>query len=169
MSISMYQVLIPSSIHALHNLINILQKTADHALAKKVAPDVFIDARLFPDMFPLARQVQIASDTAKGAAARLAGMEPPSYEDDETTFTALIERVQKTIRYLETFTPDQIDGSEERTVTLRMRSGTATFQGMPYLLSFVLPNLYFHISTAYAIARHGGVDLGKQDYLGKLY
>jgi hypothetical protein len=164
----MYQALIPGAIRALQNLIGILEKTAEHAVARKIDPEVFINDRLFPDMFPLSRQVQIATDVAKGAAARLCGQEPPSYEDSETTFTALIERVQKTIRYLESFTPDQIDGSEERMVTIRMRSGAVTFQGMPYLLTYVLPNIYFHVTTAYAIARHGGVELGKADYLGRL-
>ena len=169
MSISMYQTLIPTAIHALHNLIGIIQKTADHATTKKIDPEILLSARLFPDMFPLTRQVQIASDAAKGAAARLAGQEPPSYEDTESTFTALIERVQKTIHYLETFIPAQIDGSEEITITLNTRSGTLNFEGQPYLLNYVLPNLYFHITTAYAIARHNGVELGKADFLGKLH
>lgn len=168
MTISMYQALIPGAIRALHNLTGILAKTAEHASTRKIDPDVFISDRLFPDMFPLSRQVQIATDVAKGAAARLSGQEPPSYEDNEATFSALIERVQKTIRYLESFTPVQIDGSEERTISIRMRSGVLTLQGQAYLCNYVLPNLYFHITTAYAIARHGGVELGKADYLGKL-
>ena len=169
MSISMYQALIPNAIHALHNLIGILQKTAEHAAARKIDPDILLTARLFPDMFPLTRQVQIASDVAKGAAARLAGLEPPSYDDNESTFLGLIERVQKTIHYLETFTPAQIDGSEEKAIMINMRSGTAHFEGQPYLLNYVLPNLYFHITTAYAIARHNGVELGKADFLGKVF
>lgn len=168
MTLSMYEAVIPVAIRALRNLTQILEKTADHAQTRSIAPEAFIDDRLFPDMFPLSRQVQIATDVAKGAAARLAGQEPPSYEDNETTFIALLERVAKTIRYLESFTPEQIDGSEDHTITVRTRHSVLTFQGKDYLFRYVLPNLYFHITTAYAIARHGGVELGKADYLGKL-
>lgn len=168
MPITMYKAFVPNTIHALHNLIGILEKTAAHAEARKIDPGVFVSGRLFPDMFPLSRQVQIATDMAKGGAARLAGLEPPAYEDNETAIAQLVERVQKTIRYLETFKPEQIDGSEERHIILKMRAGTANFEGMNYLLSYVLPNIYFHVTTAYAIARHGGVEIGKVDYLGKI-
>jgi uncharacterized protein len=167
MSISMYQAFIPGAVRALENLIDILNKVAAHAEAKSIDPSVFVTARLAPDMFPLSRQVQIASDTVKGGAARLSGEEPPKYEDFETTFPELVERLRKTIDYLQTFKPAQIDGSEERTVIIKTRTSELKFNGQSYLTGFVLPNLYFHVTTAYAIARHNGVELGKRDYLGK--
>jgi len=168
MTISMYQASVPVFIRMLNNLIAILEKTAAHAEARKIAPAVLLSSRLYPDMFPLSRQVQIASDTAKGGAARLAGTEPPKYEDNETTFPELIERLRKTIAYLNTLKPAQIDGSEKRAVTLKVRDEMLTFEGLTFLLNRVLPNLYFHISTAYAILRHSGVEIGKKDYLGKM-
>jgi hypothetical protein len=118
-------------------------------------------------MFPLTRQVQIATDTARGGAARLAAVEVPAQEDNETTFAELVTRVRKTISYLETLKPEQFEGSEDRTVTWQTRSSTKTMQGMPYLQNHLLPNLYFHITTAYNILRHSGVELGKMDFLGK--
>jgi hypothetical protein len=169
MSISMYQASIPALVHMLKNLDAILGKAAAHAEAKRFDPSVLVNGRLYPDMFPLARQVQIATDIAKGCGARLAGEEPPKYEDTETSFPELSARIHKTIAYLESVKPDTLDGSEERAITLKVRGASVTFQGMPYLLNFLLPNLYFHVSTAYAILRHNGVELGKQDYLGKIY
>jgi hypothetical protein len=151
----------------LDNLAVILQKAAAHAESKKIDPTVLINSRLFPDMFPLSRQVQIAADNAKACAARLAGLEPPKFEDNEASFPELLSRIQKTIDYVQTFAVGQIDGSEEKTITLQMRNGPLTFQGMAYLLNFVLPNFYFHVTTAYDILRHCGVDLGKQDFTGK--
>jgi hypothetical protein len=168
MSISMYQASIPPLVHTLKNLDGILAKAAAHAEARKIDPSVLISSRLYPDMFALARQVQIASDTAKGCGARLAGQEPPKYEDTEASFPELSARIQKTVAYLETLKPESIDGSEERTITLKLRNTSITFQGMRYLLNFVLPNFYFHVTTAYAILRHNGVELGKPDFLGKL-
>lgn len=168
MSISMYQAFIPGAVRALENFIEILGKIAAHAEAKKIDPSVFINARLAPDMFPLSRQVQIASDTVKGGVARLAGEEPPKYEDFETTFPELIGRLRKTADYLQSFKPAQIDGSEDRPIVIKMRSGELNFSGQTYLLSFVLPNLYFHVTAAYAIGRHNGVELGKKDFLGKI-
>jgi hypothetical protein len=167
MTISMYQACVPPLLRTLGNLAGILDKAAAHAAAKKIDPAVLIGSRLYPDMFPLARQVQIASDNAKGSAARLAGIDPPRYEDIEATFPELIARVRKTADFLGTFKPGQIDGSEERTITLVMRHGTLTFPGQTYLLSYALPNVYFHATTAYAILRHNGVEIGKQDFLGK--
>ena len=166
MSISMYQASVPPFIRMLNNLAAILEKAAAHAEAKKIDPAVLVNSRLFPDMLPLTKQVQIASDGAKGGAARLAGMEPPKFEDTETTFPELIARIRKTVAYLETLKAGQIDGSEDRTVTLQMRGKSVTFQGLPYLLNHVLPNFYFHVTTAYDILRHCGVELGKQDFLG---
>ena len=168
MTISMHQASVPVFIRMLNNLAAILEKAAAHAEAKKIAPTVLLNSRLYPDMFPLSRQIQIASDTAKGGAARLAGMEPPKYEDNETTFPELIERLCKTISYLNTLKPEQIDGSEKKKVTLKVRDEMLTFEGLTFLLNRVLPNLYFHISTAYAILRHSGVEIGKKDYLGKM-
>jgi uncharacterized protein len=167
MTISMYQALIPVSIRTLNNLTNILEKGAAYAETKKIDPNVLINSRLSPDMFPLSKQVQIASDIVNRGAARLAGIEPPKFEDNETTFPQLIDRIHKTISHLNTFKPEQIDGSEEREITLQMRDNTLSFQGMPFLLYFVLPNLYFHVTTAYDILRHCGVELGKQDFLGQ--
>jgi hypothetical protein len=167
MKISMYQASVPTFIRVLTNLAGILDKGAAHAAARKIDPAVLVNSRLFPDMFALARQVQIASDGAKGGAARLAGLEPPKYEDNESNFPELKTRIDKTVAYLKTFTPDQIDGSEESTITLKVGGKPLTFQGLPYLLNYVLPNLYFHATTAYNILRHNGVEVGKNDYLGK--
>lgn len=166
MTISMYQASVPVCIRMLNNLAGILEKAAAHAEAKKIDPSVLINDRLFPDMLPMGRQIMIASDTAKGGAARLAGLEPPKYEDNEKTFPELIERLRKTVNYLKTLKPEQIDGSEKRAITLKVRDDTLTLDGLPYLLNRVLPNLYFHISIAHAILRHNGVDIGKKDYLG---
>ena len=168
MTISMYQASVPVFIRMLNNLIAILEKAVAHAEARKIASAVLLNSRLYPDMFPLSRQVQMASDTAKGGAARLAGMEPPKYEDNETTFPEMIERLRKTIAYLNTLKPEQIDGSEKKAVTLKVRDEMLTFEGLTFLLSRALPNLYFHVSTAYAILRHSGVEIGKKDYLGKM-
>jgi hypothetical protein len=166
--ISMYQASVPVMIRALENLAAILAKGEEHAKAKNIAPEVFATSRLFPDMFTLAKQVQIASDVSKGAASRLAGVEPPSYEDNEADLAQLIERCRKTVAYLKTLKPAQIDGTEEKVVTWPMRSGTRSMKGLPYLVSHALPNVYFHVTTAYNILRHNGVELGKQDFLGKL-
>lgn len=167
MKISMYQASVPTFIRVLGNLAVVLDKGAAHAEAKKIDPVVLLNSRLFPDMFALTRQVQIVTDNAKGGAARLAGLEPPKYEDNESSFPELKARIDKTIAFLKTFKPDQIDGSEERTINLKLGRETLTFQGMPYLFNLVFPNIYFHATTAYNILRHGGVDVGKKDYLGK--
>lgn len=167
MTITMYQASIPSLIRSLNNLAAILEKGLAHAEAKKIDPAVLVNSRLYPDMFPLGRQVQIASDIARKGAARLAGLEAPNLEDNETSFPELIARLGQTTAYLETLTPEQIDGSEEKSITLPVGKDTMTFEGLPFLLSFILPNVYFHVTTAYDILRHCGVDLGKLDYLGK--
>jgi len=168
MTISMYQASVPAMIKTLSNLRNLLEKASTHAEAKKIDPSVLVNGRLYPDMFPLSRQVQIATDMAKGAASRLAGQEVPSYEDNEATFPELIARLDKTIALLVTFKPGDIDGSEDRTITLPMRDRTLTFKGLPYLIDYVLPNVYFHTTTAFAILRHNGVEIGKKDFLGKV-
>lgn len=166
MSISMYQASIPVFQRALANLSAILDKAVAFAEAKKIDPSVLINARLAPDMFPLGRQVQIASDVVKGAAARLAGFDVPSFPDTEVTFPELQVRITKTLDYLASVHATKIDGTEDKTIVLTMKSGDLTFSGQSYLLSFVLPNLFFHVTAAYAILRHNGVDIGKRDYLG---
>ena len=166
MTISMYQASIPVLIKALSNLSDILQKAEAHAVAKKIDPAVFVQARLFPDMYPLSRQIQIATDVAKGCGARLAGQEPPSYEDNETSFAELQARIAKTVAFLNTFSAGQIDGSEDKTITLKVGGRPISFQGLNYLFEFVLPNVYFHTTMTYAILRHWGLELGKKDFLG---
>jgi hypothetical protein len=166
MSLSMYQASVPVFLRQLTNLKAVLEKGAADAEARKIDPSVFINARLAPDMHALPRQVQIMTDTAKGAGARLAGVDVPSYEDTETSFPELQARLDKTIDFLKSLKPEQIDGSEERSITLKMRSGDITFTGQNYLLHFALPNFFFHYTTAYAILRHNGVAVGKMDYLG---
>jgi hypothetical protein len=168
MALSMYQASVPVLTHTLTNLDAILGKAAAHAEARKIDPAVLIASRLYPDMLPLSRQVYIATDTAKGCAARLAGVEPPKYEDIETTFPELSARIRKTIAYLQSFSTDRIDGSEDKPVTLRLAGQSTTFTGQFYLLNFVIPNVFFHVTTAYDILRHCGVELGKRDFLGKM-
>lgn len=166
MSLTMYQASIPVFIRMLGNLTMILEKAAAHAEAKKIDPAVFINARLAPDMYPFSRQIQIATDVAKGCAARLSGIEVPSYEDKESTFPELLERIARTVVFLESVSAEQINGSEERSVTLKIHGNDTGFFGQPYLFNFVLPNFYFHLTIAYAILRHNGLELGKMDYTG---
>ena len=168
MSLSMYQASVPVFIRALSNLSAILDKAVAQADAKKLDPSVLINARLAPDMLPFTAQIQIATDTAKGCAARLAGIEVPSFADTETTFPELKARLAKTIEFLKSVKPEQVDGSEQRSVTLKQRTGELHFHGQAYLLGFVLPNFFFHVTTAYALLRHNGVVIGKQDYIGPL-
>jgi hypothetical protein len=167
MSLTMYQASIPSFVRMLGNLSAILDKAAAHAEAKKIDPAVFINARLAPDMFPLSRQVQIATDMVKGCAARLAGIEVPRYEDNETTFAELQARIDKTKAFIQSVNASQIDGSEQRQIALKFGSRELSFLGQPYLLDFVLPNFHFHLSMTYAILRHNGVEIGKKDYIGE--
>lgn len=166
MTISIYAASVPGLRKMLSSLATILKKAAEHADSRKIEPGVFLNARLFPDMFPLVKQVQIATDHAKGCVARLAGVDVPKYEDDETTFDALQARIARTIAFLDGFTPGQIDGSEEREIVLQLRENRLEFKGGEYLFDWVLPNFYFHMTTAYAILRHSGVDIGKKDFMG---
>ncbi len=166
MTISMYESLIPTSIHNLQNLSAILSKAVTYAETKKINEEVLLNARLFPDMLPLVRQVQIACDSAKAGAARLAEIEVPSHPDEEKSFSELKTRIQKTVDFLNTIKPEQINGKEEFKVTYTQRNKESNFIGLPYLLNYTLPNIYFHIITAYAILRHNGVEIGKKDYLG---
>jgi hypothetical protein len=162
----MYQASIPVFVRSLGVLSRILDKAAAHAEAKKIDPAVFINARLAPDMFALARQVQIACDAAKIGAARLAGVDAPSHPDTEATFPELQARIAKVVTFLQSIKAAQIDGSEERSITLKVRGKETSLQGQPYLLTWALPNFFFHVTTTYAILRHNGVELGKLDYLG---
>ena len=167
MALSMYQASVPVFIRILSNLKTILEKGMAYADAKKIDGGVLPTLRLYPDMLPLAKQVQIASDSAKGVA-RLAGQEPPAFEDNEKTLPELIARVQKTIDYLKTLNAAQIDGSESKDITLKIGPAELKFTGQNYLLGFALPNFYFHVTTAYNLLRHNGVEIGKRDYLGPL-
>ena len=166
MSLSMYQISVPVFVRMLGNLAEILKKAEAHAEAKKIDPSVLINARLAPDMHPLSRQIQIATDGAKGGAARLAGVEIPSFPDTETTFAELQARLDKTVAFLKGLSAEQIDGSEDRTITLKLGGSDVDFPGQVFLMNFVLPNLYFHITATYLILRHNGVEVGKMDYLG---
>jgi len=163
----MYQASIPQFQRMLGNLASILEKAESWAVEKKLDPAVLLNLRLAPDMFPLKRQLQIATDSAKGCAARLAGVDIPSYPDTEETFAELKARLQKTIDFLASFTPAQIDGSEEKSIILNFPSMELKFSGRDYLFQFVQPNFYFHLTTAYAILRHNGLDIGKMDFIGR--
>ncbi|HUO93589.1 MAG TPA: DUF1993 domain-containing protein [Rhizomicrobium sp.] len=166
MTVSMYSASVPVYTQFLTALSNVLKKGAAFAEAKKIDPTVLINARIAPDMFALARQVQIATDHAKGSLARLAGVEPPKYEDTETTFDELEARIQKTLAYVKTFKPEQIDGTEGKEIVLTFGTQKFPFNGQTYLIQFALPNFYFHTSMAYAILRHNGVEIGKRDFMG---
>jgi hypothetical protein len=166
MPISMSQASAPRFVQMLRNLSAILAKAQTHCEARKIDPLVLTASRLYPDMFPLSRQVQIACDSAKGAVARLAGLEIPKHEDNEKTFDELQARIARTLEFIGSVKPAQIDGSEEREIVLKLRGRDVSFKGAQYLLGFALPNFYFHVTTAYDILRHNGVELGKSDFLG---
>jgi hypothetical protein len=167
MTISMYQASAPVFVQGLKGLLIVLDKAEAYAKARKIDESVLLQARIFPDMFAFVRQCQVVTDNAKGAMARLAGQTPPSYEDTETSIEALKARVAKTIAYVESFTPDQIDGSEERDILLKFPGGEMTFKGQAYLLNHVLPNFFFHAATAYDLMRGAGVELTKGAYMGR--
>ncbi|MDP3678946.1 MAG: DUF1993 domain-containing protein [Methylotenera sp.] len=164
--LSMFDATIPPLKRTLTNLSAILKKGEDYANTKKIEHAVLLNARLFPDMYPLMRQVQIATDMSKGAAARLDGHDVPKYEDNETTYAELQARIAKTIAFLDTIKPAQLEGSKARAVVISVRKIDLKFTGQDYLLKWVNPNVYFHVTTAYNILRHNGVELGKQDFLG---
>jgi hypothetical protein len=145
----------------------LLDKAAAHVTARKIAPDALLTARLFPDMYTFTKQVQIACDFAKATVSRLAGMEIPKYEDSEKSFDELKARIAKTVDFLKTFQPAQIDGTEDNTITFPTGGQTMTLTGEKYLTLFALPNFYFHLTTAYAILRHNGIELGKRDFMGR--
>lgn len=165
---SMYAFSVPVFVKTLGNLSAILGKGAAYAEQKKFDPAVLVNMRLAPDMFPLLRQVRIACDFAKGAVARLAGEEPPQWEDSETTIAELQARIARTIDFVQGFDPARFEGAEARTVTLTIRGERVDYAGLAYLAHVVLPNFFFHATTAYDILRHAGVELGKRDFIGKV-
>lgn len=168
MQLTMHQAAVPPLRRALSNLIGVLTKAQGHAESHGIDPAVLLASRLYPDMFPLTRQVQIAADIARRGVARLAGVEAASVSDDETSFEQLIARLRNAIAELDGYSPGQLEGSAGRQVTVPVGRGqTITMEGWPFLSSFVLPNVYFHVTTAYGILRHNGVVLGKRDYLGE--
>jgi hypothetical protein len=164
----MYQASVPAFVQMLNNLSAILNKAEAYAASRKVDPEVLLNYRLAPDMHPFVRQIQIAADLAKGAAARLAGVEVPKHDDTEKTFADLKARLTKTLAFVQSFKPTDIDGSEDRDISLTLGEHTMKFKGQPYLVHFVMPNFYFHCTTAYGILRHCGVELGKRDFIGTI-
>jgi uncharacterized protein len=166
MTISMYQASVPRFINILGNLANILDKAQAHVEAKKIAEGTLPGYRLFPDMLPMTSQVQIACDSAKGVVARLAGIDIPVFEDNEKTLADLKARVAKTIAFIQTITPTQIDGTEEKDIVIKRGEKETHYKGMQFLLGHAVPNFYFHVTTTYNILRHNGVEIGKRDFLG---
>lgn len=166
MAITLYDQLVPVFSQMISNLDKIFAKAEADAAARKIDPTVLVNARLAPDMLPLARQVQIMTDTAKGAASRLAGREPPKWADDEATFADLRTRLAKALEHLKAFDAVSFEGAETRSIELKFPNATLQFTGKDYFLNFVVPNFYFHYTTAYAILRHNGVPIGKTDFLG---
>jgi hypothetical protein len=168
MTLSMYQASVPVFVRALGNLAHVLKKGEEHAKSKNVADEVLLQTRLVPDMLPLIKQIQIGCDMVTRGIARLAGVEPQSFEDNETTLEQAYSRIDRAIEYIDSFTAEQIDGSEKNIVVLKMRSGEMTFDGQTYLLHFVIPNLFFHCTTAYNILREAGTEIGKTDFIGSV-
>jgi len=168
MSLSMYQASVPVFIRAFKNLTGVLQKGEAFAQAKKIEPAVLINDRLAPDMFTLSRQIQIATDVARRGVARLAGVEPQKFEDNEKSFADLYDRINRTIAYLESFRPQQIDGTEDKPLSIEIGDSTMNFTGKEMLLNFSIPNVFFHTTVTYAILRHNGVEIGKSDFIGNM-
>jgi hypothetical protein len=166
MTISMYRASVPVFAHTLEAVSAFLRKAAAHATLRKIEPSVLLSMRLYPDMFPLTRQVQLTADFAKGTSARLAGVEALKFSDEEKSFEELEQRIAKTTAFIGGLKPAQIDGSEDREITVPIGGQPHTFKGQPYLLHFALPNFFFHAATAYDILRHAGVELGKRDFIG---
>lgn len=167
MTLSMYHASAPVFIRALGNLEHVLKKGAAHAKAKNVTDEALLQARLIVDMLPLIKQVQIACDMATRGIARLAGVEPQSFEDNETTLEQAYDRIARATDYITSFKPEQIDGSETRAIHLKMRNGELNFEGQAYLLHFLIPNVFFHCTTAYNILREAGTEIGKTDFVGQ--
>lgn len=168
MSNLMYQCSAPVFTHNLKNLSAVLKSAARDAKARGIDPSVLLNSRLAPDMLPLTKQVQIATDHAKGCCARLAGVDAPVFQDNETTFEELEARIKRALAFIKSLKAPQFVGSESRDVVIKIPIGTLSFSGVDYLNGWAMPNFYFHYSTAYNILRHNGVALGKRDYLGKM-
>ena len=166
MSFSVYDASIPPMIRMLENLSKLLDKAVKQAEERKLPLSELLEARLAPDMHPLPRQIQITSDAAKGTAARLAGMETPSFPDTETTFPELQSRISRTVDFLKSVAPEKLQGADDRTVTVKFPQGEMSFTGKEFLTNLALPNFYFHVTTAYGLLRHKGIEIGKRDYLG---
>jgi len=167
MSLSMYHASVPLFVRALTNLHHVLKLGEKHANEKGVEGSTMLQTRLIPDMLPLVKQIQIATDMAKNGTARLAGVDPLKFEDNEASFEELYARIERAIDYIKSFKPEQLDGSETRAITLKTRNGELNFEGQAYLLHYVIPNLFFHCTTAYNILREAGTHIGKQDFIGK--
>lgn len=168
MPFSMSKASLPAFEIALSALSAVLDKAESYASAKKFDSGVLVNARLAPDMFALARQVQVACDQAKNGSARLAGVEPPKFEDNETTIAQLKERIAKTLAFLKTLDSKAMDASADRAITFPLGPKKGEMKGEDYLNHFVLPNFYFHCTAAYAILRHNGLDIGKRDFMGNI-
>ena len=167
MTLSMHQASVPVFVRALGNLAHVLKKGEQRAQSKNVSDEVLLQTRLVTDMLPLIKQIQIACDMGTRGAARLAGVEPQSFEDNETTLAQAYSRIENSIDYIKGFTPEQLDGSETRAIHLKMRNGELNFDGQTYLLDFLIPNLFFHCTTAYNILREAGTEIGKMDFIGQ--
>ena len=167
MTMSMYQASVPRFVNILNNLTGILDKAQAHVDAKKIDASVLTTYRLFPDMLPMTTQVLIACDAAKGVVARLAGIEIPVYEDTEKTLAELKARIAKTVDFIQSVTPAQIDGTEDKDIVTKRGDKETHYKGMQFLLGHALPNFYFHVTTTYNILRHNGIEIGKRDFLGK--
>ena len=165
MTLSMHQASSALFLQGLKGLKTVLSKAAAQVAAKGYEPDALLKARLFPDMFPLIRQVQIATDFAKGPVARLAGQEVPAWDDVETSFEGLIARVDRAIAYIDSVPAEALEGSQDRDISLTRRGETSVIKGGDYLRTQAIPNFYFHLTTAYALLRHNGVEVGKRDFL----
>ena len=163
----MYQITVPVLIRSISNLTGILKKAEEYSKNNSISEEEMLNKSLAPDMFNLTRQIQIVSDVAKGCASRLAGQEPPSFEDNETSFSELYTRLEKTLEHLNNFDSNQIDGTEDNTITLKLPNLEVSFSGLEFAMNFAMPNFYFHMTTAYAILRNSGMELSKFDYLGK--
>jgi uncharacterized protein len=168
MSLAMSEVTLVPIQRMLNNLSSILSKAEQHCDAKKIEHSALLQARLYPDMFALPRQVQICTDVIKGAVARLAGVDIPKYDDTEVSFADLRARIAKTLAFVNSVPLSQLDGTQDKTISVPRRDSAMQIQGDDYVLKFVLPNIYFHVATAYAILRHNGVEIGKGDFLGAL-
>jgi hypothetical protein len=166
MTISMHAAFVPGTVHTLKALSAILGKAQAHCEARKIDPSVLLQSRLYPDMFPLTRQVQIACDMGKGGVARLAGIDIPKFEDTEASFADLQARIARTVDFMLSVKPEQIDGSEDHDIEIQTPFGPLKFKGQAYLTTFALPNVYFHTSMAYGLLRHNGVEIGKLNFLG---